>query len=326
MSLIELPSEQSDRRNHNSLIPLVVIIGPTAVGKTEISIKLAERFTGEIISADLGLFYRGMDIGTAKPSVIDRMRVPHHLIDVANPDEIWSLALFQTEAGKSIREIHLKQHLPFLVGGTGQFIRSIIEGWSVPEVAPNTRLREALTLWSKKIGPNQLHSKLTILDPQAAKTIEPTNVRRTICAMEVIFSTGIRFTEQKKSGDVQYNSLILGLTCPRADLYQRIDQRIASMIEAGFVEEVQHLLDQGYSDELPTMSAIGYREIVAYIQGRISLDDAITLMKRRTRDFVRRQANWFKESDPQIHWFTIGNETEDATGDLISDWLTTVNL
>jgi tRNA dimethylallyltransferase len=324
MSLIEFPSEQSDGGNQNSLIRLVVILGPTAVGKTEISIQLAERFAGEIVSADSRLFYRGMDIGTAKPSAEDRERVPHHLIDVADPDEIWSLALFQTEANKAIRDIYLKQHLPFLVGGTGQFIRSIIEGWSVPPVEPNPRLREALTLLSKKIGPTQLHNKLTILDPQAARNIDPTNVRRTIRAMEVIYSTGIRFSEQRKSGDIQYNSLIIGLTCPRVDLYQRIDERISSMIAAGFVEEVRQLLDRGYSAELPTMSAIGYSEIAAFIQGRITLEDAITLMKRRTRDFVRRQANWFKESDPQIHWFTTGKETVDAMGELIFNWLIAV--
>jgi tRNA dimethylallyltransferase len=325
MSLIEFPNGYSDNTKQNSLIPLVVIIGPTAVGKTEISIQLAERFNGEIVSADSRLFYRGMNIGTAKPTIEDRLRVTHHLIDVANPDEIWSLALFQTEANKAIRDIHLKQHLPFLVGGTGQFIRSIIEGWSVPPVEPNPRLREALTLWSKNIGPTQFHNKLTILDPQAARSIDPTNVRRTIRALEVIYSTGIRFSEQKKSGDIHYHSLILGLTCSRVDLYQRIDERISSMIEAGFVEEVQRLLDQGYSAELPTMSAIGYREIVSFIQGKISLDDAITLMKRRTRDFVRRQANWFKESDPQINWFTTGKETVDAMGELIIKWLTALN-
>ncbi len=306
-------------------IPLVVILGPTAVGKTEIAIRLAERFKGEIVSADSRLFYRGMDIGTAKPTKQERSLVPHYLIDVADPDEIWSLALFQLEAKKAIYRIYDNHHLPFLVGGTGQFVRSIIEGWRIPSVEPNPRLREMLTQLSNRVGPAELHSKLLALDPQAANSIDPTNVRRTVRALEVILTTGKRFSDQKSRGYRLYDPLLLGLTLPRVELYQRIDDRITKMINSGFIDEVQRLLDMGYSPDLPTLSAIGYGEMVAYIQGKITIEEAIMSMKRRTRNYARRQANWFKENDPDIHWFQM---TEDMVGEiekLIGDWLTTVN-
>jgi tRNA dimethylallyltransferase len=302
-------------------IPLVVILGPTAVGKSEIAIQLAKRFEGEIVSADSRLFYRGMDIGTAKPTRQERMSVPHHLIDVADPDEIWNLALFQLEANKAIHKIYMNHHLPFLVGGTGQFVRSIIEGWRIPSVEPNPHLREVLTLWSNRMRASELHSKLSALDPQAANSIDPTNIRRTIRALEVILTTGRRFSDQKSSGNRLYDSLMVGLTLPRVELYQRIDDRITRMFGLGFIDEVQRLLDSGYSPDLPTLSAIGYGEIVAYFQGKITLDEAIMLMKRRTRTFVRRQANWFKKNDPDIHWFQVNKETREEIEKLIGNWL-----
>ena len=313
-----------EKASQGELIPLVVILGPTAVGKSEIAIQLAERFNGEIVSADSRLFYRGMDIGTAKPTTEDRQRVIHHLIDVANPDQIWSLGIFHREANQAIQQIIKQGHLPFLVGGTGQFVRSIIEGWSIPAVKPNTELRYVLTQWADRISPVELHKKLALLDPKAAASIDPSNTRRTIRALEVILSTGKRFSEQKKRGHILYNPLLLGLSCPRDELYRRIDDRISRMINSGFVEEVQRLLDLGYSPELPTLSAIGYGEVVAYIQGKISLDDAIITIKRRTRIFVRRQANWFKESDSQIHWFQKDKSTLTDLGDVIDKWLLSI--
>ena len=245
MSSLDSHAGEPSKIHEPFKIPLVVILGPTAAGKTELAIQLAERFDGEIVSADSRLFYRGMDIGTAKPTIEERMRVPHHLIDVANPDETWSLAVFQQEANKVIHKIYEDQHLPFMVGGTGQFVRSVIEGWKVPSVKPDPRLREVLTELSNKVGPIELHSKLALLDPQAATTIDPTNIRRTIRALEVILSTGKRFSDQKMSGYRLYEPLIVGLTRPRVELYQRIDDRITFMIENGFIDEVQRLLDMG---------------------------------------------------------------------------------
>ena len=307
--------------NKGQKIPLIVIIGSTAVGKTEVAIELAEQFEGEIVSADSRLFYRGMDIGTAKPTTEQRRRVPHHLIDVANPDETWSLALFQAEANRVINCIYAQHRLPFLVGGTGQFVHAITEGWRIPPARPDLQLRSILEEWGKMIGAKGLHARLSVLDPQAAQLIDASNVRRTIRALEVILTTGKRFSEQREKGDEFYLPLRLGLTRPRSELYQRIDNRIMNMLDVGFVDEVKFLLTAGYSSDLPTMSAIGYGEVVAYLQGKMTLDEAIVVMKRRTREFVRRQANWFKENDPNIRWFYVNEETIQTMRRTIKDWL-----
>lgn len=308
-------------RSADKLLPLVVILGPTAVGKTKIAIQLAERLSGEIVSADSRLFYRGMDVGTAKPSLIERQRVPHHLIDVSDPDDVWSLARFQREARKVITEIHFRNQLPFLVGGTGQFIRAVTQGWQPPTVKPDPRLRKALESWAETVGADGLHERLWVLDPHAAEKIDYRNLRRTIRALEVILSTGQRFSDQRRQGPPVYDLLLLGLNRPRPELYERVDARIQSMFEAGFIEEVQTLLNQGYPPDLPTFSAIGYREVIAYLQGEISIEDAIMQMKKLTRVFVRRQANWFKAEDPDIHWFTVGDQTIDELEETIRVWI-----
>jgi len=291
--------------NDSKVRPLIVILGPTAVGKTEISIQLAKRLNGEIVSADSRLFYRGMDIGTAKPSCQDREEIPHHLIDVADPDEIWSLAQYQKRAMSAIDNILKNGRIPFLVGGSGQYIRSIVEGWVIPKVPPDEGLRRALEAWALEVGEDGLHNRLAVLDPVAAANIDQRNLRRTIRALEVILRTGDKFSAQRLRGRGQYHSLQLGLIRPRSELYKRIDSRIEIMLENGFENEVRGLLDRGYSPDLPTMSAIGYREMTEYIQGKVSLDEALTLMKRSSRIFVRRQANWFKENDPDIRWFRV---------------------
>jgi tRNA dimethylallyltransferase len=285
--------------------PLIIIVGPTAVGKTEISIQLAERLNGEIVSADSRLFYRGMDIGTAKPSREEQARVPHHLIDIANPDEILSLAVFQQKAHEIIEDIHTRSKLPFLVGGTGQYVRAVTEGWTPPEVVPNESLRSELERMKEERGINWLHDKLRDLDPVAAEKIDARNFRRTIRALEVIMTTGKKFSEQRGQSDSPYHLVTIGLTRPREELYQRVDQRIEAMFENGFLDEVKGLLAKGYSPTLPTMSAIGYRECVEVVQGKIKLEEAKQAIRRATRVFVRRQANWFKESDPNIHWFKV---------------------
>jgi tRNA dimethylallyltransferase len=303
------------------LPPLVVILGPTAVGKTEIAIQLAQRLRGEIVSADSRLFYRDMDIGTAKPTRAERSLVPHHLIDVADPDETWSLALFQQQAHQAIQGILARRRLPLLVGGTGQYIRAVTQGWQPPAVPPDARLRIALVSWAAEVGADGLHQKLAVLDPQAAQAIDPRNLRRTVRALEVIYTSGRRFSEQRASAPALYRLLQVGLIRPRAELYQRIDQRIRDMIGAGFIEEVRSLLAMGYSPELPTLSAIGYGEISAYLQGRLSLEEAVAQIQRATRVFVRRQANWFKPGDPAIHWFEAGPDTLDQIETIIRLWL-----
>ena len=287
-------------------LPLIVIVGPTAVGKTEISLQLAERLRGEIVSADSRLFYRGLDIGTAKPSPAEQARVRHHLIDVAEPDETWSLALFQQAAIQAIADIHQRGRLPFLVGGTGQYIRAVTHGWTPPAQAPHPRLRANLETLARERSNAWLHSKLAVLDPLAAEIIDPRNLRRTIRALEVILSTGKRFSEQRGRSESPYRLLILGLKRPRSELYARLDARIQAMFANGLLDEVRRLLERGYSPDLPSLSAIGYRECVMVLQGKLTQEQARQAIQRATRVFVRRQANWFKPDDPTIHWFDAG--------------------
>jgi tRNA dimethylallyltransferase len=289
--------------------PLVVIIGPTAVGKTRLAFEIARRLDGEIVSADSRLFYRGMDIGTAKPSLELRKMIPHHLIDFADPDESISLHVFQKKAEECIQDIISRKRLPILVGGTGQYIHAVIEGWSIPPQTSDGQLRRVLNDWTDEIGAEDVFQKLKFLDPAAAAKMDYRNRRRTVRALEVILGTGRLFSEQRKKVGTMYLIKMIGLTLPREQLYQRIDSRMEEMLENGFVEEVQKLLVKGYSTELPSMSAIGYREIADYLKKITTLDDAIILIKRRTRQFVRRQANWFKANDPHIHWFSSTPQT-----------------
>lgn len=288
--------------------PLIVIVGPTAVGKTEFSIQLAKEFNGEIVSADSRLIYREMNIGTAKPSLIERRGIPHHLIDVTDPDHVWSLPTFQNAATVAINDIHVRGCLPILVGGTGQYIRSIIQGWEPPPQPHDLKLRNTIETWGTIVGARELHKRLSVIDPQAAANIEPNNLRRTTRAMEVIFYTGKRFSDQQRKKGTIYDQLIIGLKRPRSDLFLRIDKRIELMFANGFVEEVKRLLEKGYPTTLPAFSAIGYKQVITFIQGDMSFVEATTEIKRLTRQFVRRQANWFKENDPSIHWIDCDNE------------------
>lgn len=293
-------------------LPLVVLVGPTAAGKTAASIELALRLSGEIVSADSRLFYRRMDIGTAKPTLAERRGVPHHLIDVAEPGESWSLAVFQQAARQAIAGIHARGRLPLLVGGTGQYVRAVIEGWSVPPVTPDPRLRLVLEALAEKVTPAGLHRRLAALDPQAAAAIDARNLRRTVRALEVILTTGRRFSEQRRQSPAPYSVCMLGLTRPRAELYARIDARIEAMLASGWLAEVHDLLALGFGAGSPALTAIGYRELAAHLQGRLSLEEAVLQIKRQTRIFVRRQANWFKLEDQRIHWVRAGPEAVDA--------------
>ncbi|MCK4801290.1 MAG: tRNA (adenosine(37)-N6)-dimethylallyltransferase MiaA [Anaerolineales bacterium] len=288
--------------------PLIVIVGPTAVGKTEISLRVAECLRGEIISADSRLFYRGMDIGTAKPTREDQNRVPHHLIDVASPDQEWSLAVYLPKAIAVIQQIQQRKNIPFLVGGTGQYIQAIVEGWEIPAIKPDPRLRKAIQRWAGQIGIEGIRERLKALDPIAAEGIDGPNLRRMIRALEVIFSSGKRFSDQKTKSGSQFHIFQLGLIRPREELFQLIDLRINHMLEQGLVNEVQALLDAGFSPELSSMSAIGYKQIIKHLTGEISLDEAIRQIKSKTRNYVRQQANWFQIEDPGIRWFSASTD------------------
>ncbi len=304
--------------------PLVVVVGPTAAGKTVFAAELAQRLVGEVVSADSRLFYRGLDIGTDKPSIEIRQTVPHHLIDVADPDDPWSLVRFQSEACKAIAAIQANGRMPLLVGGTGQYIHAVIHGWQAPAQQPDPVLRAALENWSLEIGPQELHRRLSLLDPKSAAMIEPRNLRRTVRALEVIFTTGRRFSEQRLKKGSPYSVCILGLRRDRKELFKRIDARIGRMIDDGLLGEVSGLLEKGYSSELPALSAIGYREMVSVIKGEMTMDQAILQMKKLTHRFVRRQANWFKEGDPAIHWIDFSENAVDTAQTIVQrreNWL-----
>ena len=303
----------------NSPKPVVAIVGPTAVGKTELSLQLAMRLNGEIISADSRLFYRGMDIGTAKPTGAEMESVPHHLIDIANPDETVGLASFQEAAVRAIGDIQARGQLPFLVGGTGQYFWSVVEDWQIPVQEPDLRLRKELERWAGEIGAEAIYNRLKYVDPPAAAHIEYRNVRRTVRALEVIFRTGRRFSEQRKKGASPFDWLIIGITRPRNEVFARIDARIDEMLAEGFEAEVSRLLDQGYSEDLPSLSAIGYREMATAVRGEIEIGEAAIKIKSQTHRFVRRQANWFKQDDPRIHWFRAGPGAADEIENYIRD-------
>ena len=291
---------------------LVVIVGPTAVGKTEYAIDLAEALNGEIISADSRYFYRGMDIGTAKPDASQLARIKHYLINVADIKENWSLALYQRAVLDAINEISAKGKLPFLVGGTGQFIRAIIEGWKIPTKAADPAIRKILENWIDKIGAEEAHRKLSLLDPAAAELIDFHNKRRTIRALEVIFLTGGKFSEQRNRGQVDFEYKIIGLIRDRKELFSRIDKRIEEMFENSFINEVEGLISKGHSIQDPPLSAIGYQEVIQLIQGSISFEECFDRIKKRSHEFVRRQANWFKGSDERINWFDVSVDQKDA--------------
>jgi tRNA dimethylallyltransferase len=262
-----------------------------------------------------------MDIGTAKPTSAEMDTVPHHLIDIAQPDDDWSLGRFKRAAGELIDDIHQRGKVPFLVGGTGQFVRAITQGWVVPELTGDEVLREVLSRWAEEIRPEGLYQRLQAVDPAAAENILPGNLRRTVRAFEVIFKTGKRFSDLRQREPVPYRILQIGLNRPRPELDQRIGERVDLMIEAGFMQEVAQLLDLGVSPELSSMSAIGYRQIAAHLDGECTLEEAAEEIKKVTRKFYRRQMTWFKLTDPEIHWFEMGETTDAEISGLIESFL-----
>lgn len=287
---------------------LIVVVGPTAVGKTTIAIDLAERLSGEIISADSQLFYRGLNIGTAKPTIEEMRGIPHHLIDVTDLQHTWSIKIFKSSVYRLLREITNRGHLPILVGGTGQYIRGVIENWTIPEFANDEKLRQAITNWGKIIGNQELHQKLAVLDPPAAGFIDFRNVRRTVRAMEVIFRTGYPFSKQRSNQETPFDLIMIGINRSREELYKRVDERIKIMLQNGFIDEVKQLMEQGLEYDIIRSGPIGYSEIVKYVRGECSLDEAIIDIKRKTRILVRRQTNWFKPDDERIKWFWVDDE------------------
>ena len=282
--------------------PLVVaLVGPTATGKTALSLALAEHLPVEVVSADSRMVYRWMDIGTAKPSEAERRAVPHHLVDVADPDEPYTLALYQQHALAAIARIHRRGRLPLLVGGTGLYVRAVCDGLQIPAVPPDAAYRAALEARAASDGWEALRDELAAVDPVSAQRIEPRNVRRVIRALEVHRATGVPFSTWQRRAPVPFETRFVGLDTERAALYARIDARVDEQIAVGLIDEVRALVDRGYDSMLPSMTGFGYREIAAYLRGELTRAAAIDLYKQATRHYARRQLSWFRP-DERIRW------------------------
>jgi tRNA dimethylallyltransferase len=282
---------------------IVIIIGPTASGKTDLAIRLAEHFGGEIVNADSMQLYRGLDIGTAKPTPKLRHRVPHHLIDIADPDQEFSASDFRREAAKAIADIAGRDKRAFIVGGTGLYIRALLQGLvDSPSGAGEVRLE--LEEEARRRGNEALLEELARVDPVTAERLHPNDLVRIIRALEVYRMTGNPISQQRSShgfsGDY-YCALKLGLTVERRELYERIDRRVERMIGDGLVDEVQTLLERGFSPQLKALRSIGYRHICAYLSGEYSLAEGVRLMQRDTRRYAKRQMTWFR-NDKEINW------------------------
>ncbi|WP_309478669.1 tRNA (adenosine(37)-N6)-dimethylallyltransferase MiaA [Brevibacillus agri] len=284
---------------------LVVIIGPTAVGKTQLSLDLAQQFNGEIISGDSMQVYRGMDIGTAKAEPAELALVPHHLIDIKNPDEEYSVALFQESATRLITEINQRERLPFIVGGTGLYIESVTHRFQFSQAAQDPELRERLQRLADAEGVEALHARLADVDPITAQRLHPNDVKRVIRALEIYESTGYKMSDfQLRAQHSPYDLVMIGLTMERVVLYERINRRVELMIEAGLVEEVRGLLDKGYDASMVSMQGLGYKELIPYLYGEITLEKAINDIQQRTRHFAKRQLSWFRRI-PEVQWFDM---------------------
>ena len=282
--------------------PLLVLVGPTAVGKTAVSVEVARRISAEIISGDSMQVYRGMDIGTAKITPAEMGGVPHHLIDIKDPDEPFSVAEFQARVDALIPEIIGRGHLPMLVGGTGLYIRSVLQEYTFTEMEADPELRQRLAAEEERHGRGYLHRRLAEVDPLSAKRLHPNDLRRIIRALEVYQQTGLPISATQTAGEAgpRYDDLFLGLSMERELLYRRIDDRVDSMLAHGLEDEVRRLLAR-YRPDLPAMESIGYREMVWYLRGLTTRAEAVALIKRNTRRFAKRQLTWFRK-DHRIRW------------------------
>ena len=299
-----------------ALTRLIVICGPTAAGKTAASLALAARLGGEIVAADSRTIYRGMDIGTAKPTTAERARVPHHCLDLADPDEIITLARYRRAAVAAITDIRARGRVPLLVGGTGLYVRAVVDGFTIPEVPPDPVLRARLE-GEEARAPGSLHARLQRVDPVAAGRIHPRNVRRLIRALEVFEHTGRPISSLQHTSDIVGEVVQVGLTMDRTVLHRRIDDRVDEQLRTGLVAEVRGLVGRGYDPALPSMQGLGYKEIVAHLLGQIDLDGATQQLRRNTRRFAKRQYTWFRR-DPRVHWLSVDERTPSGVADAIS--------
>nr|WP_300092673.1 tRNA (adenosine(37)-N6)-dimethylallyltransferase MiaA [Sedimentibacter sp.] len=306
---------------------IIVIVGPTAVGKTYVSVELAKKLGTEIISADSMQIYKGMDVGTAKIKDEEKQGIVHHMIDLISPDENYSVSDFKTEAEKNIDNILSRGKIPVIVGGSGLYVNSLIYDLDFSNAKSNDKLRDYYTYYHQEHGEDALYEKLKKIDPESAEKIHKNNVKRVIRALEVYDLTGKKFSQmntdiRKKSS--KYDFILIGLSMDRKTLYERINQRVDKMIDDGLVEEVKSLLDKGFEKNLISMQAIGYKEIIEFLEGNITFEEAVNILKRNTRHFAKRQFTWFLK-DENVKWFNIENVNKiDATLEQIYEYITLI--
>ena len=323
---ISLPRHQSPSNSpppDSSLqaLKVIFILGPTATGKSALALRLALSFKGEIINSDSRQVYRYMDIGTAKPSLEDRHLVPHHLVDILNPDSSFDLASFLAKARTSIQDINCRGKLPIVVGGSGQYMWALMEGWQVPHVPPNYSFRSNLEKQARLMGPVAIHDQLANVNPQVANRIDPQNVRRVIRALELHHASMMLGHDTIKKSPPPFRSLIIGLFLDRESLCRRIDERVENMMSLGLVKEVETLLGMGYSQDLPAFSSIGYREMILHLRNQLPLSDAIQNLKLSTHKFARRQQTWNRRNGPKIQWIQAEPDPFPQSQPLVQEFL-----
>jgi tRNA dimethylallyltransferase len=296
---------------------LLVLCGPTAVGKTELSLQIAERFSCEIVGVDSMQIYRHMDIGTAKPTVAERSRIPHYLIDIVDPDEDYTLGTFVRDAEKAIQSIYSHKNIPLLTGGTGLYLKGLLNGvfdelaGSEKESATTSKktdiIKQNLRERLEEEGSKKLHNELAEFDPESAQRIHPNDVQRILRGLEIFYSTGIPWSKHlanQSQKNLRYQALKIGLTRPRKELYARIDLRVQQMTEQDLLTEVKNLLAMGYDNKLKSMQSIGYRHMINFIEGNWSWEQTLELLARDTRHYAKRQYTWFN-NDPEIIWHDV---------------------
>lgn len=302
---------------------VVVIAGPTASGKTDLAVELALKVNGEIISADSMQIYRGMNIGTAKPTIEERRGIPHHMLDIVNPDEDYSVARFKEDAIACIKDIINRGRTPIIAGGTGLYINSLVYNITFSDIITDWEYRNELNRISEEQGPQVLYERLQKVDPKSAELIHPNNIKRVIRALEVYKTTGKPISEYKeasRSVPPSYEFLVYGLRVERDKLYQRIDNRVDKMIDMGLYEEVEELLNNGYSPKLVSLQGIGYKEIISAILGKCALSETIENIKKGTRHFAKRQTTWFNKTEGLV-WVEYSNTNTWAILKLLADAL-----
>ena len=298
----------------------IILLGPTAVGKTDLSIDLARKFNGEIVSCDSMQIYTYMDIGTAKIQKDEMKGIDHHLIDIVNPDQEFTVSDYNILAREKIREINSRGRLPIFVGGTGLYINSLLYTLNFTEVEPNYTIREKYETLAEEKGVSYLHNILNEIDETSANRLHPNDIRRVIRAIEIYETTGVKMSERNlnfREYNTEFDSYILGLNMDRQKLYDRINKRVDLMIEAGLLKEVNWLLDMGYGKDLVSMQAIGYKELIEFLEGKSSLEEAVELLKRNSRRYAKRQLTWFRK-EGKVNWIDVEDYSREKVFEHIS--------